>query len=93
MVRWTRINGDGLVYEGGCTLSHISFMAGDDNRYVDVYDGRDATSGKLFQRYKLLSEETTSVDFSTPVPFDRGIYIDAESSEEKTTVVFQPLSE
>lgn len=91
MARWTRVVGDGLVYTGSCLVKNLVLEAGDDERYVDVYDGRDATSGKLFARFQLLNETTYCYSFGDGVPFGRGIYIDAESGEENTTVVFEPL--
>lgn len=93
MARWTRVVGDGLVYEGPCLLKHIILMPGDADRYVDIHDGRDATSGKKFCRLNVTYEGTDDIYFGEGVPFDVGIYIDAESSEEETTIVFQPLPE
>jgi len=89
--RWTRGIGDRLISEGPCLLHCLLFEAGDSDRYIDVYDGRDKDSGKLFSRHKMTFEETHCDSFDGGVPFATGIYIDAESSEEKITIVFEPL--
>jgi len=93
MRRWTRVVGDGIAFSGGCLLHILIFEAGDSERYVEIYDGRDSGSGKLLSRHKMNFEATHCDSFPGGIPMDRGIYINAESSEEKTTVIFEPLPE
>lgn len=89
--RWTRITGDGLAYSGPCLVTHIIFWPHASKQYVDIYDGRDATAGKKFCRIDASEETTRHVSLGPGVPFDVGIYIDAEHREDETTVVYIPL--
>lgn len=89
--RWVRIVGDGLAYTGPCTLTHIIFWPHASSQYVDVYDGRDATTGKKFCRVDAFQLTTLHISLGQGVPFDIGIYIDAQHAEDETTVVFRPV--
>jgi len=91
MPRWTRVVGDSLVYEGSCRVLDIIFWPDVDTDYVDIYDGRDATSGKKFCRVELAASTTRHLRFGQGIPFDRGIYVDGYDSAVETTVVFEPL--
>lgn len=88
--RWVRIIGDGQAYSGPCLLTHIIAWPHADTQYVDIYDGRDATAGKKFCRIQCYNQVTRHISLGPGVPFDVGLYIDAEHSEEETTVVFVP---
>jgi len=89
--RWVRIVGDGLAYEGPCLLHSVSVLPITANDYADVYDGRDAVSGKMFARLISSVVDTLCIYYGDGVPFDQGIYIDAIDAEVETTVVFTPL--
>lgn len=91
MARWTRVIGDGLAYEGRCLVLHILLLPSGNNRYADVYDGRDATAGKKFARVRGDQTKTKHLPLGDGVPFDSGIYINGNTSEEETTIVFEPL--
>ena len=89
--RWVHLYGDGLVYAGPCLLHDVivtSVTAGDT---ASVYDGRDATSGKVFASVIVAVLSTSQVTMPEGTPFDRGIYIDATDNDVETTVVFTPL--
>lgn len=88
--RWARIAGDGPVYSGPCLVTHIVFWPHATSQYVDIYDGRDTTAGKKFCRVEASSQTTRHVSLGQGVPFDVGIYIDAQHREDETTVVFIP---
>jgi len=68
------------------------YPSGND-RYVTIYDGRDATSGKLFNLVRASGKTTRHLNFGNGIPFDRGVYIDAQTPGEQTTIVFEPLPE
>lgn len=74
-------------------LTHIIFWPHASSQYADVYDGRDATSGKKFCRIDAFQKTTRHISLGRGVPFDVGIYVDAEHREDETTVVFVPLEE
>lgn len=91
MARWTRIVGDGIVYEGPCLLIDVVFWPDAAADYADIYDGRDATSGKKFCRLEADADETRHMHFGQGIPFDRGIYVDGIDSAVETTINFEPL--
>lgn len=72
-------------------MLHISYYPSGSKRYTDIYDGRDGTVGKKFCRIRSGGTRSVHVNFGNGVPFDRGIYVDGEQSDEETTVVFEPL--
>jgi len=61
------------------------------NDYVDVYDGRDAISGKKFARFLSSVVVTWGICYTVGIPFDQGIYIDGIDADVAVTVVFTPL--
>lgn len=89
--RWVRIVGDGLAWSGSCLLTHIIFWPHTTTQYVDVYDGRDVTSGKKFCRLDMSSGNTHHISLGSGVRFDVGIYLDGLHAEDETTVVFVPV--
>ncbi len=89
--RWVRVAGSGLVYSGPCLVNSVLFLPTTANDYVDVYDGRDATSGKRF--CCIISSVVVSwcFCFAEGVPFDKGIYVKDIDGGTETTIVFTPL--
>lgn len=85
--------GDGLAWSGRCLLTHILFTPGGGTQYVRVYDGRDATSGKRKFTVTTSATESLSINLGEGVPFDVGIYLDAQAETDETMVVFKPLDE
>ena len=89
--RWVRVVGDGLAYQGPCLVHSITFMPVTANDYADIYDGRDAVSGKRFMRVISSVVVTSCMCYASGIPFDQGIYVDGKDAEVETTVVFTPL--
>lgn len=89
--RWVRMIGDGSAFSGPCLLTHVIVWPHADTQYVDVYDGRDSGAGKLFCRFESFIQGTRIFNLGNGVPFDVGIYIDAEHADDETTVVFEPV--
>jgi len=89
--RWVRVVGDGAVYLGPCLVHSITLWPEANEDYSRVYDGRDATSGKMFVELQASTRTTLHVTFEGGVPFDQGIYVDGKDAEVETTVVFTPL--
>ena len=88
--RWVHIYGDGLVYEGACLLHSVAMVPTTAGDQVTIYDGRDATSGKLFLRVVATIILTWAICFGDGIPFDQGIYVDGTDGDVETTVVFTP---
>jgi len=88
---WRRIDGDGLAYWGRCLLTDVIFWPDSDGDYVDLYDGRDATSGRLLCRLEANYDETVHFEFGEGLAMDIGIYVDGIDADVDTTVAFIPL--
>ncbi len=88
---WRRIAGDGLVYDGPCVVRHIIFWPDAAADYVDIYDGRDATSGDKFCRLEAETDQTRHLGLGQGVLFGRGIYVDGIDAAVETTICFVPL--
>lgn len=89
---WVRIVGDGLVHAGPCTVTHILFWPDADADYVDIYDGRDTTTGLKFCRIEAATQNTRHIGLGQGVLFGRGIYVDGIDAAVETTVTFTPLN-
>lgn len=89
--RAVRIVGDGLAWSGRCQLTNVLFKPSGSDQYVKVYDGRDATGGKLVFELLVKVEESKEVNLGEGVCFSVGIYIDAQGATDATTVIFKPL--
>lgn len=88
--RWVRIEGDGPAYSGPCLLTHILFKPDANHDYVDIYDGRDATTGKKFCRLSTANRTIGHINLHPGIRFDLGIYVDGYDAAVETTVVFIP---
>lgn len=88
---WDRIAGDGLIYDGRCIVKTIIFWPDVAADYVDVYDGRDTTSGRKFARIEADVDETKVENLGDGVLFGRGIYVDGIDAAVETTVGYIPL--
>lgn len=88
---WALVKGGGRAYQGRCRLVGIIFWPDVAADYVDIYDGLDVDSGKKFCRVETDTDETVLVNFTHPVEFSSGIYVDGIDSAVQTTVIFEPL--
>jgi len=88
--RWVRQVGDGLVYAGKCIVYNINLWPNDASDWVDIYDGVDSVSGKLFLRMETAVVINREFRCDKGVHFDRGIYLDMTDSDDAVTVVFEP---
>lgn len=89
---WVKIPGDGLVYDGPCIVKTIVFWPDANADYVDIYDGRDTTSGIKFARIEAAASTTQRLNLGNGVLFGRGVYVDGIDAAVETTVCFVPCS-
>ena len=69
-----------------CTIVTVA-ASGD---YVDVYEGRDPTSGRKLFRLKCLLNRSVSFNFTHPVFCERGIYLDFSTTGSECSVFWSP---
>jgi len=89
--RWVRQVGDGRVYEGPCVLFEIILQPVGNGESVDVYDGRDATSGKLLTTIVAATTTTTHLSLGQGIKCDLGIYLDVGQTASIVTFGFKSL--
>lgn len=87
---WVRIVGSGRAHQGPAHIDGIIFTPDATSDYVDVYDGRDAESGKKFCRITTSVKVTWQFQFPAGVHFDVGIYLAGIDAAVETTVLFTP---
>lgn len=88
---WQLVAGDGIIYDGPCLVTHIIFYPYAGNDYVDIYDGRDTTSGKKFCRIHTGAQRTFHMGFGSGILFGHGIYVDGIDDDVETTVGYVPM--
>lgn len=88
---WIRQVGDGIIYDGPCIVKTIIFQPEATTQRAHIYDGRDATSGTLFLRLRMQSEQTIPINLGDGVRFGRAIYADLDAAADAITVCFVPL--
>jgi hypothetical protein len=90
---WTRITGSKMVCAGPCLLAHV-VMSPDANRdYSDIYDGRDATSGKLVVRYRSGGVDTIRDNLNPPLLLSAGLYVKGYDDDVETCVHWAAITE
>lgn len=88
---WVRIVGDGVAYLGPCLVLGFVMVPDAIADYADIYDGKEATSGKKFCRCISAIVSAWAITLPIAVPFSEGIYVDGKDSAVETTVIFMPL--
>jgi len=88
---FVRIVGDGRAVVGPCRLLGLLWRCDKNDEECHVYDGLDATSGRLFARLVGDSDSIYSFEFDGGIEFAGGIYVDQTSKYDEMTVWFQML--
>lgn len=86
--QWVNLAADGIVTPSPAYLICITLTVTDAGDYVDVYEGRDTTSGKKILRMKALANRSVSFNFTYPVYCDGGIYVDFSTDDSEATIAF-----
>lgn len=86
---WRRVVGSGLVSDKPAHLLAVIFTPAAAGDYVDVYNGRDATSGEKLMRVTTAVVTTQSIIFSEPIPCGRGLYVAGSSATVETAIAFE----
>ena len=88
---WVRVEGSGLAVEGPCILNAVIFEPVTGADWTDVYDGLDATAGKLFCHIVSSVVVTWPFCLGEGVPFDAGVYVNDIDGGTATTIIYTPL--
>lgn len=88
---FVNLTASGIVTRQPAYFCCISFTATDSGDYVDVYEGRDATSGRKVVRVKGLANRSQSFNFTYPPLCERGIFLDFSTDDTEATVDYRPV--
>ena len=80
--------GSGLATHDPAYLSCIIASVETSADYIEVYNGRDATSGTKIMKLKVLANRSVAFNISRELLCDRGIYISCSVSTVEWSVFF-----
>ena len=88
---WTRLISDAIVNEGKCVLAGLIINVSTDAGDISIYEGLDASSGRLFDTFQGLANESKVISLPAPVYFERGLFVDVGSNITSVTLIWLPL--
>ena len=86
------VTADGRVYVGACLFWGVILNASVAGGDVKVYDGQDATSGRLIGHYVGAVNAVNPITLRKPIRFGSGIYV-VVTNVNGVTVLFEPVDE
>lgn len=87
---WYRTTADQLAVGGPGVLHRVILLVSTTGGDVTIYDGLDASSGRLIATLKGTANVSLPVDFGG-LQLDRGLFIDIGSNVSEVTAVFDPV--
>jgi hypothetical protein len=86
-----RITNDELVTEGRGVLYGFVFDTSVDGDSISIYDGLEATSGRLLFHCTGWAIDPNAVMFGVGVPFENGLYVVLSTNVTDATLIFNPI--
>jgi len=90
-VGFTRITASRVINEGQTLLFGVLILVSVTGGSVSLYEGTDATSGRLIATVEGEANITHQFVFSTPLYLDRGLYVSVGSNVSEATIIWLPL--
>ena len=87
---WTIREDDGIVTTQPAWICCLILSVSASGDYVEVYEGRDTTSGRKFCTLKALENRSVAFPIGEPVYFDGGIYLAFSTTGSECTIVWAP---
>ena len=88
-----RLTANGVVTQHPAILCCVILTVVTTGDYVDVYSGRDATSGKKVHRLKALQGRSSTFSLTHGLFCGNGIYLQFEKTDSECTVFYCPVGE
>jgi len=88
---YKRITNDELVTEGKGLLWGFVFDTSVSGDTISIYDGLDASSGKLAFHCMGLTNVPNAVMLPVPVPYENGLYVVLSTNVTDATILFRSL--
>ena len=90
-VGFTRLTKDDLVNDDKTLLYGVLLEITTDGASVILYEGNDASSGRLLFTVKGLANDTKFIWFDKPLLLERGLYVDIGSNVSAVTLFWKAI--
>lgn len=90
-VSWANVTADSTITRSPAYLCCVALSVGTNGDYVEIYEGRDASSGRKILKIKALANRSQAFNFRSPVRCDRGIFVAFSTTGSECTITFRPL--
>ena len=82
---------DALITTGPARLEGVVVNVGANGHYATVYQGRDATSGRVIAVIKALAGRSVMQNVIPPIYCPLGIYVTLSANVENVTIFWSPV--
>ena len=89
--RYLCITTSQVVYPKGMLLKGIVINCHASDGYSTLYEGNDASSGRLIGRINGASKVSTPIDFGEGLRLERGLYVAIGDHTDQIIVYFDPF--
>lgn len=88
---FANMTASGIITRQPSFLCCVILTADESGDYIELYEGKDATSGRKILTLKALVNRSVAFNFTSPVLCQRGLYIHFEDDKCEATVIFTPV--
>lgn len=88
---WSVLTTSGIVTRQPAFLCCAILTANSAGDHIEIYEGRDATSGRKIFMLEALENRSVSFNFTSPVLCQRGIYVYFDDDKCEATIIFTPV--
>ena len=90
-VGYTRLAGSAKVTEDACFLCGLIQLNTVAAAAVTVYDGRDASSGRLVATLKVGADDSKAISLPGPLYLANGLYVALDANVTEVTLFWSPV--
>ena len=83
------LTGDKLVCQGAAYLLGVILDASQDSGAATVYEGQDASSGRIIAKFEALGSVTKTYNLPKPLYCQRGIFVDVGANLTGITIIWE----
>lgn len=88
---WAVLTADGIITRQPSFLCCLIVTVANSGNYVELYEGRDATSGRKILTLQALQNRSVAFNFTRPIMCERGIFVHFSHTGSEATVVYGPV--
>ena len=89
--QFSNLTADGIVTARPAVLCCIILSVATTGDYIEIYEGRDATSGRRLCKIKALVGRSVTFNISNGVLLERGIYVSFLKTDSDATLIWFPV--